>query len=234
MTRIALLSAPTGLGLRPPEPGGVPGAGKAPESLREAGLHRRLLESGAVDAGVELPGRYVDDDATRGPGTVRNQTALVENARRLADRLVAVTAQGLAPLVLGGDCSLLVGMGFANARAWRGGLVHVHGHTDFRHPSGSDAVGSVAGEDLAAAVGLHLPAIADLDGFGPYFDPDRTVHVGCRDDDEECEAADSVIADVVPASAVLQDGRSAAARVGAVVGAGRCWLSPTSTCSTRR
>lgn len=224
MTRIALLSAPTDLGLRPPEPGGVPGTGKAPEALREAGLHRRLLESGAVDAGVVLPGRYVDDDATRGLDVVRNQAALIDHARRLADRLVAVTAQGRAPLVLGGDCSLLVGIGLANARAWHAGLVHVDGHTDFRHPGSDDAIGSVAGEDLAAAVGLHLPAIADLDGLSPYFDPRRTVQVGCRDDDEDREEVASVIADVVPASAVLRDGPGAAARVGAVVRDRPYWL----------
>jgi len=83
---IALVSAPTNLGLRPPQPGSVPGSAKAPEALREAGLHERLLASGALDAGLVIPGRYVDDDATRAPGRVRNEAALVEHARRLADR----------------------------------------------------------------------------------------------------------------------------------------------------
>ena len=60
---IALLSAPSNLGLRPPQPGSVPGTAKAPEALREAiagvkagaadiaGLARRA-ESVAL-AGVE-------------------------------------------------------------------------------------------------------------------------------------------------------------------------------------
>jgi arginase len=123
----------------------VPGTAKAPEALREAGLHRRFAERGAMDAGVVLPGRYVDDDATRPTGFVRNETALVDHARRLADRLVALSAAGHAPLVLGGDCSLLVGIGMANARTRRAGLVHLDGHTDFRHPGGGEPVASVAG-----------------------------------------------------------------------------------------
>ena len=58
---IAMLAAPTNLGLRPPQPSSVPGCAKAPEALREAGLHRRMLAAGAIDAGVVLAGRYVDD-----------------------------------------------------------------------------------------------------------------------------------------------------------------------------
>ena len=60
---ITMLSAPSNLGLRPPEPGSVPGAAKAPEALREAGLFARFAELGATDSGVILAGRYVDDDA---------------------------------------------------------------------------------------------------------------------------------------------------------------------------
>ena len=68
----ALLSAPSNLGLRPPQPGSVPGCAKAPEALREAGLHRRFAAVGATDAGVVLPGRFADDAR---PGVLRNSTA---------------------------------------------------------------------------------------------------------------------------------------------------------------
>lgn len=65
----------------------------------------------------------------------------------------------------------------------RYGLIHLDGHTDFRHPGNSSQCANLAGEHLAAAVGLHWPAIADIDGLGPYFQPEDTVHAGCRDDD---------------------------------------------------
>lgn len=206
-----MLSAPTNLGLRPPQPGSVPGCAKAPEALREAGLHEHLLSAGAIDAGVVLAGRYVDDGdpASR---RVRNQDALVDHARRLADRLGTLLDAGQTPLVLGGDCSLLVGVGLALARRGRHGLVHVDGHTDFRHPGNSDVCLSVAGEDLAAAVGLHWPAVADLDGYRPYFTPGDVVHLGCRDDDKHLGEARRMLGGVLPASLVQRDGVQAAGR----------------------
>ncbi|UAJ79160.1 arginase family protein [Leifsonia sp. ZF2019] len=196
---IALVSAPTNLGLRPPQPGSVPGADKAPEALREAGLFGRLLASGARDAGAIVAGRYRDDDGTRAPGHVRNEEALVDHALRLADRVGSVLDAGDAPVVVGGDCSVLVGIGLALARRGGTGLVHLDGHTDFRHPGNSAACASVAGEDLAAAVGLHWPAIADLDGLSPYFAPGRVVHLGHREDDEHAVEAREMLGAVVSA-----------------------------------
>jgi arginase len=201
---IALIAAPTNLGLRPPAKGSVPGAAKAPEALREAGLFARFEERGAEDAGVILPGRYVDDDDTREPGHVRNQAALIAHARRLAARVEQTLERGASPLVIGGDCSVLIGIGLALARRGRTGLVHVDGHTDFRHPGNSDTCASVAGEDLAAAVGLHWPAIADIDGCAPYFPPARSAHLGHREDDEHAAEVLRVLGLVVSAREVMR------------------------------
>jgi arginase len=221
---IAILSAPSNLGLRPPRRGSVPGTAKAPEALREAGLFKRLAQVGAIDAGVVLPGRYVDDDTTRSAGHVRNEAAMAEHAHRLADRLAGVIEAGNNPLVVGGDCSILLGIGLALSRRGRTGLVHVDGHTDFRHPGNSEECASVAGEDLAAAVGLHWPAIANMDGFGPYFPPARTVHIGHRDDDAGASEARRKLGLVVSAQeALAQTPDAIAAAALAVAGAGY-WL----------
>lgn len=223
---IALISAPSNLGLRPPQPGAVPGTAKAPEALREAGLHEALLGRGAVDWGVVLPGRYVDDDGHRVAGTVRNQGAIIYHARLLARRIVEARTAGLAPLVLGGDCSLLVAAGMASKVSGGGGLVHVDGHTDFRHPGNSDAYGSLAGEDLAAAIGLHLPELADIDGLGPYFDAGATAHVGARREDEHVSEVADLIGLTIPAARViLHGGVRAAAQIIAAPGLERgFWL----------
>jgi arginase len=215
--KIGLLSAPSNLGLRPPAPTSVPGCAKAPEALREAGLHRRLAGLGAEERGVVLPGRYADD-AT--PGSLRNQAAIIEHARRLAGRIDLLRADGLAPLVLGGDCSILVAAGLSLRRApGRYGLVHLDGHTDFRNPGNSAQCASLAGEDLAAAVGLHWPATADIDGLSPYFSPVDTAHAGCRDDDEQIREATVVLGAVLPASQIRHQGvEQAARRILAVAG----------------
>ena len=195
---LTLISAPSNLGLRPPQPGAVPGTSKAPEALREAGLHARFAALGAANGGVVLPGRYLDD-ARAGVARSRNQDAVLDHARRLAARISGELDAGHTPLILGGDCSLLIGAGLALRPHGRYGLIHLDGHTDFRHPGNSTECFSLAGEDLAAAVGLHWPAIAGLDGGGPYFRPADTVHIGCRDDDEYLAEASEVIAQVIPA-----------------------------------
>lgn len=209
---ISLLSAPSNLGLRPPEPGSVPGAAKAPEALRDAGLFTRFAALGASDSGVVLAGRYIDDDATRPAGRVRNERAMIDHSQRLAARIGAAIDRGEAPLVIGGDCAILLGAGLATARRGGVGLVHIDGHTDFRHPGNSDECASVAGEALAAAVGKHWPAVADIDGLGPLFAPERTAHIGHRVDDEEQEEVRGLIGRVTPAADVVSLG---AARIGA-------------------
>lgn len=203
---IALVSAPSNLGLRPPQRGSVPGADKAPEALREAGLFDRFVRDGAVEAGAVVSGRYIDDDDTRAPGHVRNELALIDHAKRLAARLTSILDAGNVPLVIGGDCSVLLGIGVALSHRGGTGLVHLDGHTDFRHPGNSDACGSVAGEDLAAAVGLHWSSIADIDGLGPYFDRRGAVHIGHRDDDEEAAEVREVLGLVVSAADVIERG----------------------------
>lgn len=206
---LALISAPTNLGLRPPEPGAVPGADKAPEALREAGLYRKMLGAGARDAGVVLPGRYrpgVDSVSQR----IRNHDAIVDHARRLADRIGSVMDAGDRPLVLGGDCSILLGAGIALQRRGMFGLVHLDGHTDFRHPGNSDSCGSLAGEDLAAAVGLHWPALSDVDGLGAAFAASNVAHLGARDDDEHLAEATAMLGEVLPASELRRVGAVAA------------------------
>lgn len=222
---IALVSAPTNLGLKPPQPTSVPGCAKAPEALREAGLFRRLGERGAIDAGTVLPGRYVDDAA---PGRARNLAKSVAHAQCLAVRIESLRAAGRFPLVVGGDCSLLLGVGLALRRNGSYGLAHLDGHTDFRHPGNSDACASLAGEDLAAVTGAHAGEVADIDGLGPYFAPLDVVHVGCRDDDEHLAEVRGRIAMAIPASEIIGgDPRAVAERMRTILerpGLGGYWL----------
>lgn len=159
-----------------------------------------------VRSGARLRPATPDDLEGRAPGTTRNRAAMIDHARRLAQRLVAVRAGGRVPLVLGGDCSILLGAGLASRAVGGDGLIHLDGHTDFRHPGNDPACGAVAGEDLAAAIGLHAPEIADIDGLGPYFDPRRTAHLGCREDDQHLPEARATIAVTIPAAEVIRTG----------------------------
>jgi arginase len=204
----SIISAPTNLGLRPPAPGATPGTAKAPEALREVGLYDRLLAQGAEDVGLVLPGRYVDA-ADPGNARLRNHDAILTHAERLADRIHVEVERGRRPLVLGGDCSLLVGVGLAMRRRDNIGLVHIDGHTDYRNPGNSTECASLAGEDLAAVTGKHWRTIADHRGQGPYFSPADTVHIGCRDDDDALEEVTRDLRLVVPASRLMNGGIAA-------------------------
>jgi len=212
---IALLAAPTNLGLRPPAATASPGCIKAPYALRNAGLYERLAAIGALDAGVVLAGRYLDDYVP-GAGRLRNQNAILEFSDRLSRRTAELLEAGHAPLVLGGDCSLLLGVGQALTARGRFGLVHIDGHTDFRNPGNSADCASLAGEDLAAAIGRHWPAVAGHDGV-PHFDPRNVVHVGCRDDDEHLAEVRDLLPLVVMAAHARDDMASTVAAIAAVV-----------------
>src|SRR3954465_3587049 len=109
MRRIAVLDAPSNLGLRPPTATSVPGCAKAPGALRDHGLVARL---GARDAGCLTPSRYDPGDWRPGDG-VCHAAAIAAYSGRLADRIQAILEVGEFPLVLGGDCSVLIGSGLA-------------------------------------------------------------------------------------------------------------------------
>jgi arginase len=199
---IALLDAPSNLGLRPPEQGAVPGCYKAPGVFRDLGVLRRL---GAHEAGVVTPPRYRPEWT---PGTVRNEDALITYSRNLAGRLELLLGQYSTTVVLGGDCSIVVGIALALSRKGRYGLVAIDG-LDYRHPGNSDTVGSAGGENLALVTGLG-GALAKLDGSRPYLRPDDVVAVGFRPDDESADEAARNGIHLIDAPTVAQDPTGAA------------------------
>ncbi|HEX2294293.1 MAG TPA: arginase family protein [Actinomycetota bacterium] len=179
--RIAVVDAPSNLGLRPPEEGSVPGCYKAPGALRDRRIVERL---GARDAGVVVPPRY---RAEWWPGYgVRNGEAIAHYSGRLAARIGEVLDSGDLPVVLGGDCSILVGAAVALADRGRYGLVFVDGHSDFRHAGNAEAVGAAAGEDLAIVTGRGGD-LGRLGGHDRYFADADVVVAGIRPDDEYLE-----------------------------------------------
>ncbi|MBQ1042683.1 MULTISPECIES: arginase family protein [unclassified Micromonospora] len=185
MRRIAVLDAPTNLGLRPPTASSVPGCTKAPGALRDHGLLARLR---ARDAGCLTPPRYDPGDWRPGDG-VCHAPEISTYSLALADRIGAIIDRGEFPLVLGGDCSVLLGSGLAMHRlgeavGGRIGLVFVDGHSDFRHPGNASYVGAAAGEDLALVTGRGQPDLAAIEGRRPYFRDIDVVVLGIRAQDE--------------------------------------------------
>jgi arginase len=107
----------------------------------------------------------------------------------LAGRIGAIIDAGEFPLVLGGDCSILLGSALAMHRlgeavGGRIGLIYVDGHSDFRHPGNASYVGAAAGEGLALVTGRGQPDLAAIEGRRPYFRDIDVVVLGIRAQDE--------------------------------------------------
>ncbi|GLI03264.1 arginase [Phytohabitans aurantiacus] len=185
MRRIAVLDAPSNLGLRPPTETSVPGCAKAPGALRDHDLIQRL---DARDAGCLTPPRYDPGDWRPGDG-VCHAREIANYSAQLAGRIGAIIEAGEFPLILGGDCSILLGSALAMNRlgerlGGRIGLVFVDGHSDFRHPGNASYVGAAAGEDLALATGRGQADLAAIEGRRPYFRDVDVIVLGIRAQDE--------------------------------------------------
>lgn len=225
--RIAVLDAPSNLGLRPPTPSTVPGCAKAPGALRD---HRLLSRLNAVDAGCLTPPRF-DASAWRPGDGVGQAKAIAEYTRRLADRVERLWQERRFPLVLGGDCSILLGPALAARRRTERdrqdrGLVFIDAHSDFRHPGNSQYVGAAAAEELALATGRGQPDLTDIGGLRPYVDTDHLVVLGLRGDDPhrvELEAS-GVNMRTVPALRANGVGRSAEWALDALGDVATFWL----------
>ncbi|MET7338630.1 arginase family protein [Nonomuraea sp. NPDC005650] len=200
---LTVLDAPSNLGLRPLAPDTIPGCYKAPWALRNTGLVQRL---GAADAGALVPPRYV---ATWEPGSgVRNGPAIAAYARRLADRVTAIRAAGGFPVLLGGDCSILLGPALALRTSGRYGVAYLDAHADFRHLGNSPHVGAAAGEDLALITGRGDDYLTDIDGLRPYVRDEDVIVLGVRDEEDLRDIADTGIAHLPGTDLALDTGRA--------------------------
>ena len=175
MKSIALLDAPSNLGLRPLRENHEPGAWRLPSALRAHGLRERLQgrDGGAVPRPPYSPER---DDATG----FLNGPELAKFSRALAEKISPLLDQKLFPLVLGGDCSILLGSALALRRRGRYGLCFIDGHSDFAYVHDPARRGryTAAGLDLALSTGHGPAALCDLDKLQPYLHEEDVAAIG--------------------------------------------------------
>ena len=171
--RYAIIEAPSSLGLT------SRGVDRLPQALLGNGLRERL---DARYAGrVEPPPHRDERDGAMG---TLNARAIADWSPRLADAFGRVLDDGEFPVVLGGDCSILLGTMLALKRRGRFGLLFIDGHADFYQPA-ANPNGEVASMDLAFATGYGPALLTDLEHRGPLVRPADTVAFGFRDADEQ-------------------------------------------------
>jgi arginase len=172
MSRYAIIEAPSVLGLRPT------GVDTLPDALLGVGLAERV---GARRAGrVDAPAY----DGRRDPETLMlNPRGIADYSVKLADAVGLVLDAGEFPLVLGGDCSIVLGNLLALRRRGRYGLLFIDGHADFYQPE-ANTNGEAASSDLALATGRGPAVMTVLEGFRPLVRDEDVVVFGFRDAQE--------------------------------------------------
>jgi arginase len=160
--RYAIIEAPSVLGLKPT------GVDRLPQALLDNGLAERV-DARYAERVETLPYSHERDPAT---GTL-NARAIADWSPRLADAIGRVLDSAEFPVVLGGDCSILLSAMLALKRRGRFGLLFIDGHADFYQPA-ANPNGEAASMDLALATGYGPAILTDLEQRGPLVRPAAT------------------------------------------------------------
>ena len=94
--------------------------------------------------------------------------------RQLAEKVTEVFRQDKLPIVLGGDCSNVIGCMLALRRMGRYGLFFIDGHSDF-YQAEAEPKGEVASMDLAIVSGRGPNILTDIDGLHPLVRDEDVV-----------------------------------------------------------
>jgi len=153
------------------------GQDQAPAGLRAAGLVSRLAAAGlsVTDAG-DLPGSvFVVDHANP---RARNLAAVAKVARDVADAVAGQVQDGKRPLVVGGDCTITLGVvaGFRRNHP-DVGVAYVDGDADLG-PLDAAPSGILDSTGIAHLLGYGEPELTTLGGEPPLLPPGRLAIVG--------------------------------------------------------
>jgi arginase len=169
LDRIAIIEAPSNLGLK------ETGVDELPKALLSIGLAKRL--SAKKNGRVEPSPYNKQRDAKTG---LLNTQAIAKYTVELADAVCRVLDNGEFPLVLGGDCSILIGNMLALRRRGRYGLFFADGHADFYQPE-ANSNGEVASSELAFVTGRGPTALTSFEGYTPLVLDEDVIVFGFRD-----------------------------------------------------
>ena len=159
MARLAIVDAPIDCS------GAQRGEERAPAALRAAGLVERLRARDAGEANARIR------DSRRDPDTgVIGALEVRRASMAIASRVREVLEARERPFVLGGDCTLLLGVFQALPRD--SGLWFIDGHADF-YDGESSPTGEAADMDLAILTGHGPPGL--LDRPGPLLEREGAV-----------------------------------------------------------
>lgn len=202
--KVAVFGVPSAAGAR--EAGGE----RAAFVLREAGLLEALRATGATVVNLSDLSMFPFRDDPAHP-TARNAEVVACAVRATADEMTRALGEGFA-IVIGGDCTLVVGA-LAGARAALGrpvGVVYVDANADLNTPETTPS-GFLAGMALSLALGRGPRELIAPLGTAPVLAPDHAALVGFRALDPAEREAIGDLALALPAAAARRIGMRVAA-----------------------
>ena len=174
--------------------GRADGEARAPSVLRAAGLLAALQDAAdVVDLGdVPVPPATPQRDPATDIIAPTAFSGMIAAVRASAGRALE---EHRLPLVVGGECPLLLGcLQAARAAFGRVGLLFVDGHEDAWSPHGS-TTGEAADMELGLTLGLtRVTGMPDLASSLPLIQLNDAVVLGPRDRDELAEAGQPSLA----------------------------------------
>lgn len=173
--KIQIILAQSILGLRPT------GVDKLGDTLLKNGLDKQLNVDLEVIRLPTLNSLYSD---VRDPRTqCLNPEPITVFSTRLSKTVSGTVQKNHFPLVLGGDCSILLGVMLGLKSAGDHGLIFLDAHADFYEPERS-TTGEVADMDLAIVTGRGPDLLANMEHQRPYVKDEHVIHLGQRDWEE--------------------------------------------------
>jgi arginase len=165
------------------------GQDQAPAALRSAGFLERLGAEGVTveDRGELLQEVFIADEMA---STARNLAAVVRVARAVADAVADTLAAGALPLIVGGDCTITLGVVAGAQRHDPGtGLLYLDGDADLATPATTSS-GVLDAMGIAHLLGLADTELARLGVATPMLTNERLALIGYDETDPETFAAE--------------------------------------------
>lgn len=163
-----------------------------PGALRQAGLFAGAsIDAGNLQVTLAEPRRHPDTNITASDDLLAASHVIADATHELAQR-------GLRPLLVGGDCSMLLGvMNGLRRHDPEVGLITLDGHFDMHTPATSET-GDAADMEITLLTDAASP-FSSLDKTTPPLAWNRVAFIGPRDHDEMTNLGSPLPHDLRPA-----------------------------------
>jgi len=175
MRKVILIEAPSNLGLRESSPGVEPGVKFFPSAMDREGFAQMANIKEKISVVPPSYSKQIDKESK-----VRNADKIIDYSKQLSKVIDERIQNKELPVIMGGDCSILIGAALSLKRNGNYGLFFMDGHTDYVLPEQSGTSGA-AGMDLAIVTGNGHEKLTNIENLKPYIEEGNVFCFGNRE-----------------------------------------------------